>query len=165
MIEEALMTVLKISVSKQCIIIPPSCCSRSKAENTRQVLDYMDKNGRNSSWTACHYNRLNHTEVILSLGDYKVTIFMTIFWPLLVVVIGFTLMKYVKKLRPQTEKDISREDRERVLVLSTPLLTWRLTQFLAQREEEICCKKLVINIDNQYQIARSEVHKGTGTSF
>ena len=79
----------------------------------------MDKNGRNGSWMACHYNRLNHTEVMLTLGDYKVTIFRAIFWPLLVVVIGFTLMKYVKKLRPQTEKDITREDRERILVLST----------------------------------------------
>ena len=79
----------------------------------------MDKNGRNGSWTACHYNRLNQTEVILTLGNYKVTIFMAIFWPLLVVAIGFSLMKYVKKLRPQREKEITREDRERILVLST----------------------------------------------
>lgn len=46
-------------------------------------------------------------------------IFTAVFWPLLVVAIGFSLMKYVKKLRPQREKEITREDRERVLVLST----------------------------------------------
>ena len=68
---------------------------------------------------ACHYNKSNHTEVILTLGNYKVTIFMAIFWPLLVVAICFSLMKYVKNLRPQTEREIIREDRERILVLST----------------------------------------------
>ena len=44
---------------------------------------------------------------------------MGIFWPLLAVIIGFSLFKYVKKLKPERVKKITTEDQKRMLVLST----------------------------------------------
>ena len=79
----------------------------------------MDKNGRNGSWAPCHYNRFNHTEVIQTLGNYRFSIFMALFWPLLAVLIGLCLMKYVKNQKPETVKKITKDDRRRLLVLST----------------------------------------------
>ena len=50
--------------------------------------------------------------------------FMSLFWPLLVIISGLSLMKYVKHLQPVTAKKTTAEDRKRILVLST------LTAFL-----------------------------------
>ena len=65
----------------------------------------MEMNGRNGSWTKCYYNRFNHTKVIASLGSYRLSIFMGIFWPLLAVIIGFSLFEYVKKLKTEKTKN------------------------------------------------------------
>ena len=105
---------------KQCTLKPPSCCSRSKEENQQQVWEFMEKKGRNDSWIACHYNRFNHTQVIATKGNYQLAIFTSLFWPLLAVTIGFSLIRYVKNLQPGNgKKKISTEDRRRVVVLST----------------------------------------------
>lgn len=45
--------------------------------------------------------------------------FMSLFWPLLVVISGFTLMKYVKHLQPVKMKKTTTQDRKRILALST----------------------------------------------
>ena len=50
--------------------------------------------------------------------------FMSLFWPLLVIISGFSLMKYVKHLQPVKVKTTTAQDRKRILVLST------LTAFL-----------------------------------
>ena len=50
--------------------------------------------------------------------------FMSLFWPLLVIISGFSLMKYVKHLEPVKVKTTTAQDRKRILVLST------LTAFL-----------------------------------
>lgn len=113
------MNVLYNFLSKQCTFSPPSCCSHSKAENTRQVRDYMEKNAKNGSWINCHYNRLNHTEVTAALGNYKLSIFMALFWPLSLIVIGFSFTKYLKKITPQSGTKIKRDDTRRMLILST----------------------------------------------
>ena len=88
-------------------------------ENTRQVRDFTEKNAKNGSWMNCHYNRLNHTEVTAALGNYKLSIFMALFWPLLLVVIGFSFTKYLKTLTPQSGTKIERDDTRRMLILST----------------------------------------------
>ena len=44
---------------------------------------------------------------------------MGIFWPLLAVIIGFSLFEYVKKLKPERVKKTTIEDQKRMLVLST----------------------------------------------
>ncbi|KAL9952717.1 hypothetical protein ACROYT_G040009 [Oculina patagonica] len=112
------------SISGKCTFRPPSCCSRSKEENRQQVLDFMEKNGQNASWMACYYNRFNQTEVIATTGNYKLSIFMSLFWPLLVIILGFSLMKYIKHLQPGKAKGSTTEERRRMLVFST------LTAFL-----------------------------------
>lgn len=108
----------------QCSFTPPSCCSRSKEENQQHVWDFMEKNGRNDSWMVCYHNRFNHTEVIATRGNYKLSIFTSLFWPLLTITTGCGLMKYVKHLQPGKVKTTTAEDRKRILVLST------LTAFL-----------------------------------
>ena len=108
----------------QCTFRPPSCCSRFKGENQHQVRDFMEKKGRNGSRIVCYYNKFNHTEVIATRGNYQLMTFMALFWPLVVIISGFSLMKYVKHLQPETVKTKSTEDRRRILVLST------LTAFL-----------------------------------
>lgn len=50
--------------------------------------------------------------------------FMSLFWPLLVIISGFSLMKYVKHQQPVKVKTTTAQDRKRILVLST------LTAFL-----------------------------------
>ena len=84
----------------------------------------MEKKGRNGSRIDCYYNMLNHTEVVATRGNYKLMTFMSLFWPLLVIISGCSLMKYVKHLKPVKEKTATKEDRRRILVLST------LTAFL-----------------------------------
>ena len=83
----------------------------------------MEKKGRNGSRITCYYNKFNHTQVIATRGNYQLMTFMSIFWPILVIICGFSLMKYVKHLQPAPVKTTT-EDRKRILVLST------LTAFL-----------------------------------
>ena len=93
--------------SFQCTLKPPSCCLRSEEENKKQVRDYMELNGRNNSWISCFYNKLNQTEVIATKGNYQLDIFMSLFWPLLGIAIGLSLLKYVKRLQPgKNEEEI-----------------------------------------------------------
>lgn len=108
----------------QCTFRPPSCCSLSKEENQQQVRDFMEKKGQNGSRITCYYNKFNHTEVIAIRANYQLMTFMSLFWPLLVIISGFSLMKYVKHLQPVKVKTTTTEDRKRILVLST------LTAFL-----------------------------------
>ena len=68
----------------------------------------MELNGRNDSWISCFYNKLNQTEVIATKGNYQLDIFMSLFWPLLGIAIGLSLLKYVKRLQPgKTKKKLS----------------------------------------------------------
>jgi len=125
---EQLFTVLHLLLT-QCTFRPPSCCSRSKEENQKQVQDFMEKKGRNDSKITCYYNKFNHTEVIAARGNYQLITFMSLFWPLLVIISGLSLMKYVKQLQPVKVMRTTTEDRKRILVLST------LTAFLRSEGE------------------------------
>ena len=119
--------------SFQCTLKPPSCCLRSEEENQKQVRDYMELNGRNDSWISCFYNKLNQTEVIATKGNYQLDIFMSLFWPLLGIAIGLSLLKYVKRLQPgKTKKKLSTKERRHILAATT------LTLFLSRRRTSSC---------------------------
>ena len=79
----------------------------------------MEKNGRNATWTACYYNRFNQTEVIATRGNYQWSIFMSLLSPLLVIIFGCSLMKYVNHVQPGKVKAKTTAERRRILVLST----------------------------------------------
>ena len=112
--------------SFQCTLKPPSCCLRSEEENQKQIRDYMELNGRNNSWISCFYNKLNQTEVIATKGNYQLNIFMSLFWPLLGIAIGLSLLKYVKRLQPgKTKKKLSTKERRHILAATTLTLFLR----------------------------------------
>lgn len=105
--------------SFQCTLKPPSCCLRSEEENQKQIRDYMELNRRNNSWISCFYNKLNQTEVIATKGNYQLDIFMSLFWPLLGIAIGLSLLKYVKRLQPGKTKKLSTKERRHILAATT----------------------------------------------
>ena len=111
--------------SFQCTLKPPSCCLRSEEENQKQIRDYMELNRRNNSWISCFYNKLNQTEVIATKGNYQLDIFMSLFWPLLGIAIGLSLLKYVKRLQPGKTKKLSTKERRHILAATTLTLFLR----------------------------------------